>query len=97
MSETKIDAVAFASAGAIIVINLTAAALTSVNALVISGSIVVTSMLMAGAVCLWVRRQWTRGVDNTLVHPEVRVFLLEGERFRARMDELAERAAVREP
>ena len=39
----------------------------------------------------------TRGVDNTLVHLEVREFQFEGERFRARMDELAKRAAVREP
>ena len=98
MRETKIDAVAFASAGAIVVISLTAAALTSVNALLVSGSIVVTSVLTAAAVCLWVRRQRTqrtRGVDNALVHPEVREFMLEGERFRARMHELAKRATSR--
>ena len=48
MSETKIDALAFASAAAIIVISLTANALISVSALVVFGSIVVTSMFMVG-------------------------------------------------
>ena len=96
MTETKIDALVFASAGAIIVISLTAAALISVNALVVSGSIVVTSMLMAGVTYLCMRRQ-RKGRRQIQVSPEVREFMREGERFRAHITGLAIRAAVREP
>ena len=96
MSGTTIDAFAFASAGAVIVISLTAAALISVNALVVSGSIVVASMLMAGVTCLCMRRQ-RKGRRQSQVSPEVREFMREEERFRARIAGLAIRAAVREP
>ena len=96
MSEDTMDVLAGAAAVAITVINLTAAAVISVNAFIVSGSIVATAMLMAGAVWLWMRRQRMRP-RQTEVSPEMREFIREDAAFRARMEQFAERTAVREP
>ena len=86
----EIDAVGLASGGAIIVISLTAAALLSVNALVVAGSIVGTSALMTGAGYLCMRRQRKRPRQTEVeMSPEMQEFLREGAAFRARMRELA--------
>ena len=90
----EIDAVGLASGGAIIVISLTAAALLSVNALVVAGSIVGTSALMTGAGYLCMRRQRKRPRQTEVemspeMSPEMQEFLREGAAFRAHMRELA--------
>ena len=53
MSESAMNALTVAGAVAVVLINLTTAALVSMNALVVSATMIGTSVLTAGAVCLW--------------------------------------------